>query len=130
MKTNVKFLIVIIVLLSISSTVISQTYNLKAHNVTVADAITSRSADVRIDIKMITHESRIIIYSNDTQVIDYDIIRTYVDDDNYRVMECSATDSDYKNIGLELLFSNTENHAIIVVEYSNIAYAYSCTLIK
>jgi len=72
---------------------------------------------------------RCIIYSNETQIIDFLVDRKYFKDGYYEV-EGKATDSEYKNISFNISVSTTgKNIVIITIGYSDLAYSYSCSLV-
>lgn len=111
-------------------TVMSQVHHLKAENLIISDGYRTETTDVDINVKLDISTNRLVIYSEETQIIDYEEVRSYEDSDGYGVVECTATDSDYKNIGLEILIHLKMNHIIILIEYKNLAYSYSCRFIR
>lgn len=117
---------IITLLLALSLPIVSQSYVLKASYLTISDGRNMTEAEVDIKMYLNGDIERLIIESAERQIIDYDIIREYVDKDNYTVYECVATDSNYKNIGVKFLFSNTNRIVIVVINYNNLSYAYVC----
>lgn len=115
-----------IMVLVISSTVMSQTYHMKASHLVISDGVNTESYDTSVDLKLDVTTSRLTIYSKEIQVIDYEELRDYVDEDNYAVIECTATDTNYKRMGLEILLSLDINKILVVLEYRDFSYVYVC----
>lgn len=113
-------------ILGISINAQAQDHHLKATMITVSDGVTTLSEKVNIDVILNLDEERCVIYSKKTQIIDFSPFRAYKDEDNYTVIECDATDTDYKNIKFIILKHPTSNFTILQVVYSDVSYAYSC----
>lgn len=120
--------LIILLLLVISLPITSQTYLLKAHHVVLTTEDITKNGNVDVDVVLNTNENRIIIYSQYIQIIDYNILRSYIDKDNYSVTECVATDSDYKHILLTVSINKIDNIIILTITYPNIMYSYFCKL--
>lgn len=116
-------------ILGISINVQSQNLHLKAKTLIVSDGITTFSEEVDINVILNLDEERCVIYSKKTQIIDFSPFRVYKDEDNYTVIECNATDTDYKNITFTILKHPTTSFTILQVAYSDISYAYSCYIL-
>lgn len=84
--------------------------------------------EVSIDMILDLDKSRLVIYSKDTQVIDYEVLRVYTNKDNYTVMECSATDTNWKRILLEISVSEENESVLVFIFYKNYSYCYICTI--
>ena len=132
MKT--KILSVIILLLGVTTFFIEAQerdfFTLRAKRVVIVDAyknVYSKLVDFPITLDL--SRQRCIIYSNETQIIDFLVDRKYFKDGYYEV-EGKATDSEYKNISFDISVSTTgENIVIITIGYSDLAYSYSCSLV-
>ena len=116
-------------ILGISINVQSQNLHLKAKTLIVSDGTTTFSEEVDINVILNLDEERCVIYSKKTQIIDFSPFRVYKDEDNYTVIECNATDTDYKNITFTILKHPTTSFTILQVAYSDISYAYSCYIL-
>ena len=121
-----KLLFLLILVLGISINIQSQNHHLKANMITISDGIKTSSEEVDIDVILNLDEGRCVIYSKKTQIIDFSPFRVYKDRDNYTVVECDATDTNYKNITFIILKHPTSSFTILQVVYNDIAYAYSC----
>lgn len=121
-----KLLFLLILVLGISINIQSQNHHLKAKMIAISDGVKTSSEEVNIDVILNLDEERCVIYSKKTQIIDFSPFRVYKDEDNYTVVECDATDTDYKNIKFIILKHPTSNFTILQVVYSDINYAYSC----
>lgn len=121
-----KLLFLLILILGISINTQAQELNLKAKRIVVSDGTSTVDEEVDIDIVLNLDKERCVIYSKKTQIIDFSPSRVYKDEDNYTVIECSATDTNYKNISFTILKHPTSSFTILQVVYSDIAYAYSC----
>ena len=121
-----KLLFLLILVLGISINTQAQELNLKAKRIVVSDG--TSTVDEEVDIKVVLNldKERCVIYSKTTQIIDFEPFRVYKDEDNYTVIECNATDTNYKNISFTILKHPTTSFTIIQVIYSDIVYAYSC----
>lgn len=121
-----KLLFLLILILGISINTQAQNLHLKAERIVVSDGTSIVDEEVNINIILNLDEERCVIYSKTTQIIDFSPFRVYKDEDNYTVLECDATDTNYKNITFTILKHPTSSFTIIQVIYSDIAYAYSC----
>ncbi len=132
MKT--KILSVIILLLGVTTFFIEAQerdfFTLRAKRIVIVDAyknVDSKLVDFPITLDL--SRQRCIIYSNETQIIDFLVDRKYFKDGYYEV-EGKATDSEYKNISFNISVSTTgKNIVIITIGYSDLAYSYSCSLV-
>ena len=121
-----KFLVLLVVILTLSVNTQAGNIKLKAFSMTHTANGQIHTNRVDIDIYLNFETSRCVIFSSSTQVIDFKAIRTYLDADNFTVMECSATDTNYKNIKFEILSHATENKVMILISYNDLTYIYSC----
>lgn len=121
-----KFLVLLVVILTLSANMQAENIKLKAFSMTYTANGQIHTERVNIDIYVNFEISRCVIFSNSTQVIDFKVIRTYLDADNFTVMECNATDTNYNNIKFEILSHTTENKVMILISYNNLTYIYSC----
>lgn len=121
-----KLLFLLILILGISINAQAQDLHLKARMITVSDGITTFSEEVNINVILNLDKEKCVIYSKKTQIIDFSPFRVYKDEDNYTVIECNATDTNYKNITFIILKHPTSSFTILQVVYSDINYAYSC----
>ncbi len=124
-----KLLFLLMLILGISINVQSQNLHLKAKMLIVSDGTTTFSEEVDINVILNLDEERCVIYSKKTQIIDFSPFRVYKDEDNYTVIECNATDTNYKNITFTILKHPTTSFTILQVAYSDISYAYSCYIL-
>ena len=124
-----KLLFLLILVLGISINTQAQELNLKAKRIVVSDG--TSTVDEEVDIKVVLNldKERCVIYSKTTQIIDFEPFRVYKDEDNYTVIECNATDTNYKNITFTILKHPTTSFTIIQVVHSDISYAYSCYIL-
>ena len=121
-----KFLVLLVVILTLSAHTQAGNFKLKAFSMTHIANGQIHTNRVDIDIYVDFEISRCVIFSNSTQVIDFKAIRTYLDADNFTVMECSATDTNYNNIEFEILSHATENKVMVLISYNDLTYIYSC----
>jgi hypothetical protein len=125
-----KLLVLLILALTLSVSVSAQNFILKATSVTYSTGTKINTERVDIDAVINFDEARCVIYSKETQIIDFEIIRTYTDEDQYTVMEYDATDTKYKNIGFTILIHPTDNLVLLSISYNNITYIYTCYIKK
>ena len=121
-----KLLFLLVLILGISINAQAQDLHLKAKMIVVSDGTTTFSEEVDINVILNLDEERCVIYSKETQIIDFSPFRVYKDKDNYTVIECSATDTNYKNTTFTILKHPTTSFTILQVVYKDISYAYSC----
>ena len=123
--------LMILLFITLSFNTMAQKYALNAQHYIMADE-TGVIANKAVDINMVVDldKSRLVIYSKEIQVIDYEPIRNYVDEDNYSVIETTATDTNWKDI-LLTFYVNTENGIVIVrIIYPSYAYSYICRILQ
>lgn len=122
--------IILLLMLTLTMSLSSQEYYLQATKMSISDGVSVESFDS--DVKMILNidTKRCIIYSKKMQIIDYEVDREFVDEDDYSVTECVATDSDYKNIKFTLLIHPTLNIILVQVIYRDLGYIYKCHLVS
>ena len=116
------FLVLLLLALTLSVSVSAQSFILKATSVTYSTGTKINTERVDIDAVINFDEARCVIYSKETQIIDFEIIRTYTDEDKYTVIECDATDTKYKNIGFTILIHPTDNLVLLSISYNNIIF--------
>lgn len=119
--------LLILLFITLSFNTIAQKYALNAQHFIMADETGVIDNDaVDVDMVLDTDQNRLVIYSRETQVIDYNIIRNYVDKDNYSVTETTATDTKWKDI-LLTFYVNSELETILVeIKYPSFKYIYVC----
>lgn len=124
--------IFILLLLILSIPVMAQKYTLSAtHFVAFENGVKTIDKPVNIDATLDMSDSRLVIYSKDIQIIDYDVLRVYVDEDNYTNIDCIATDTKYQRISLCILHDNTAyNSVLIIIKYRDFSYSYICRIIQ
>lgn len=124
--------IFILLLLILSIPVMAQKYTLTAtHFVAFENGVKTIDKPVNIDATLDISDSRLVIYSKDIQIIDYDVLRIYVDEDNYTNIDCIATDTKYQTISLCILYDNTAyNSVLIIIKYRDFSYSYICRIIQ
>ena len=119
--------LLIILFITLSFNTMAQKYALNAHHFVMADETGVIDEDaVDVDMVLDTDQSRIVIYSKETQVIDYNIIRNYVDKDNYSVIETTATDTKWKDILLTFYINSEEKTILVEIKYPSFMYIYVC----
>jgi uncharacterized membrane protein len=119
--------LLIILFITLSFNTMAQKYALNAHHFVMADETGVIDEDaVDVDMVLDTDLSRIVIYSKETQVIDYNIIRNYVDKDNYSVIETTATDTKWKDILLTFYINSEEKTILVEIKYPSFMYIYVC----
>ena len=122
-KKILLFLILLICTVSASA----QVYKLNAsYFVAAKDGRIDDEDKVDIDVTFDLDRDMLIIYSNETQVIDFELLRTYTDSDGYFVIEASATDTKWKPIHLRMLMRDKKDSVLIYITYPSFSYAYVC----
>ena len=120
----------ILLFITLSFNTMAQKYALNAHHFVMADETGVIANDeVNIDMVLDTDNSRLVIYSKETQVIDYEVIRNYVDEDNYSVTETTATDTKWKDIRLDFLISSELGSILVQITYPSYSYVYICRIL-
>ena len=127
-KKEMKKLLLVITLAIITLPIMSQSHFLKASELIITDGINDSRKYVDTSIILNTSNKRIIIYSNETQIIDY-VVNNIYEKDNYIIFEANATDTKYKKINIIISISNNSNNIIITIGYPDFAYAYICKVI-
>ena len=123
--------LLILLFITLSFNTMAQKYTLNAHHFIMADETGIVDKDeVDVDMVIDTGNRRLVIYSNETQIIDYKPIRNYVDEDNYSVTETTATDTKWKDILLDFYISIEEESILLLITYPSFSYVYVCKLIK
>ena len=122
--------LLILLFITLSFNTMAQKYALNAQHYIMADE-TGVIANKAVDIDMVldVEKSRLVIYSKETQVIDYELIRNYIDEDNYSVTEYIATDSNWKDIRLDIFINSETGFVIVRIIYPSYAYSYICKII-
>ena len=122
--------LLILLFITLSFNTMAQKYALNAQHYIMADE-TGVIANKAVDINMVVDldKSRLVIYSKEIQVIDYEPIRNYVDEDNYSVTETTATDSNWKDIRLDIFINSETGFVIVRIIYPSYAYSYICKII-
>ena len=122
--------LMILLFITLSFNTMAQKYALNAHHFVMADETGVIANDeVNIDMVLDTDNSRLVIYSKETQVIDYEVIRNYVDEDNYSVTETTATDTKWKDIRLDFLISSELGSILVQITYPSYSYVYICRIL-
>lgn len=122
--------IILLLMLTLTMSLSSQEYYLQATKMSISDGVSVESFDS--DVKMILNidTKRCIIYSKKMQIIDYEVDREFIDEDDYSVTECVATDSYYKNIKFTLLIHPALNIILVQIIYRDLGYIYKCHLVS
>lgn len=121
--------LLILLFITLSFNTMAQKYALNAHYFVMSDenGIIDNDA-VDVDMILDIDKNRLVIYSKETQVIDYNIIRNYIDKDNYSVTETTATDTKWKNILLDFYVNREEGTILINITYPSFTYIYVCEI--
>ena len=122
--------LLILLFITLSFNTMAQKYALNSHRFVMIDEtgiIANDASD--IDMVLDLDKSRLVIYSKETQVIDYEPIRRYVDEDNYAVTESIATDTNWKDIRLNFLINTKNGNFIVRIVYPSYEYAYICKIL-
>ena len=106
----------------------SQSHFLNAFELITTDGVNDSRKHVDVGIILNASDKRIIIYSNEIQIIDY-VVNNMYEKDNYITFEASATDTKYKKINIIISISNNINRVIITIGYPDFVYAYICKVI-
>ena len=119
--------LLILLFITLSFNTMAQKYALNAHNFVMADETGVIDEDVvDVDMALDTNQSRLVIYSKEIQIIDYNIIRDYVDKDNYTVIETTATDTKWKDILLTFYMNSKLKTILVEITYPSFKYIYVC----
>ena len=118
--------LLLILMLTLGMSLSAQEHYLQATSIaiTAGEEIESFSSDVKMVLNLQT--KKCIIYSSKTQIIDYVVERVFTDEDGYSVLECLATDTDYKDISFAILVHPTKNIILIRILYRDLGYMYRC----
>ena len=122
--------LITLLLLCLSIPIIAQEYNLNANYIIVTDnegSIIDKD-EVDIDMTLNLDKNRLIIYSKKIQIIDYEVLREYVDEDGYATLECTATDTNWKNIMLQILVNSERKSILVMIFYNDYSYCYVCSM--
>lgn len=128
MKKVLLLILVVVATINVNSQ--NNFVDFRANYFMVTDGVNVSEDNSNVKIRVYTNTNRIVIYSNKQQIIDYSADRQYRDEDNYSVVEASATDTNYKNILLKLLLSPNGEQLIVIISYQNIFYMYSSVIIR
>ena len=122
--------LLILLFITLSFNTMAQKYALNAHYLIMGDE-TGETIKDEVDVDMVLDpvKNRLVIYSEETQIIDYEPIRRYVDEDNYSVTESIATDAKGKDIRLEFLINTKTGGFLILITYPSYSYIYLCKII-
>ena len=125
-----KLILLALLVISVSLSAQNSIFLFDANTLIATDGINTieRSVDVRVSLNF--KKEQCIIYTKETQIIDFKANRTYIDEDNYKVIECTATDSNYKNIRFNILYNSKLEATLFQIVYSDLVYVYICTLVK
>lgn len=122
--------LLIALLLMLSFSTMAQKYALNAQHFIMADETGIIDNDkVDVDMVLDIDKSRLVIYSKEPQIIDYKIIRNYIDKDNYSVTETAATDTKWKDIFLTFYINSEDETILIHIIYPSYMYIYVCKVI-
>ena len=129
-KIKIVLVALLLLVLSFPTMAQKQKYALNAYYaVVVGEYGILKSGETDIDVTIDFSKSRVIIYSIDTQIIDFEPLRSYIDEDGSSVMESTATDSDYNIIRLEIRVARGENRVDLYVTDDDICCGYLCKVI-
>ena len=119
--------LLVLLFITLSFNTMAQKYALNAHHFVMADETGVTDSDaVDVDMVLDTDQNRLVIYSRETQVIDYNITRNYVDKDNYAVTETTATDTKLKDILLSFYMNSKLKTFLVEITYPSFKYIYVC----
>lgn len=128
---KLKIVLVSLLLLVLTMPTMAQKYVFNAYHflastgTTVLKDAPINNIPVTIDFNI----NRAVIYSERIQVIDFELLRTHVDEYGHNTIECTATDSDYKVIRFDIEVREDKNLTILYLYYTDFAYAYFCRLL-
>ena len=121
--------LLILLFITLSFNTMAQKYALNAHHFVMADETGIIDNDeVDVDMVLDTANSRLVIYSKETQIIDYEFIRSHVDEDDYTVLETAATDTRWKNIRLTFYVNSELGSILVEITYPSYIYIYVCEI--
>ena len=122
--------LMILLFITLSFNTMAQKYALNAHYLIMGDE-TGKTIKDEVDVDMVLdiNKNRLVIYSAETQIIDYEPIRRYVDEDNYSVTENIATDSNWKDIRLDFHINTKTGSFLVTITYPSYAYVYVCKIL-
>lgn len=119
--------LLILLFITLSFNTMAQKYALNAQHFFMVDETGVTDSDaVDVDMVLDTDQNRLVIYSRETQVIDYKITRNYVDKDNYAVTETTATDTKWKDILLTFYMNSKLKTILVEITYPSFKYIYVC----
>jgi len=130
-KINMKRLSIIILCIFCTSILNAKSFKYKAVSCSCCETGQSFSNwdKCNIDVYVNWDKRRIVIMSQEIQVINYTILKNIESDKNHYVREVHAIDS--KDRSLLLSFSiHNDKDAFILIEYSNGKYMYKIRYIK
>jgi len=122
--------LLILLFITLSFNTMAQKYALNANHLVIADETGIIDSD-EVDVNMVldTDKSRLVIYSKKTQIIDYEFIRSYVDEDDYTVLETTATDTKWKKIRLDFYLDYEDDTILVQITYPSFTYVYVCDIL-
>ena len=122
--------LMILLFITLSFNTMAQKYALNANYFIMSDKTGVIDRDeVDVDMVIDTEKSRLVIYSEEIQVIDYEPIRNYVDKDNYSVTETIATDTKWKDISLNFYINIETGSVLVLITYPSYSYVYVCEIL-
>ena len=119
-------MLLLAVVLSVSAQSITSgdTYELRALKSTLILKNASYESDDPFRATINFRTQQCVMETENTQIIDYVLMRYYTDSDGYLVMETAATDTNYRNIDFKMAIHPNNKYMIITVEYADRAYLY------
>jgi len=123
-----KFILLALLVISVSLSAQNPVFTFYANKIVATDGINSTEENINLKISLNFDKERCVIYSRVTQIIDFTADRSYIDENGYKVIECSATDSNYKKIRFNIYYNAKAGITFFQLIYSDLVYLYICTL--
>lgn len=125
-KAFVTLILLLVVDLSLCAQ--SEVTFLKAYKILVQLSNKSEPiiSNTNTDIVINFSTKRCVVYSPETQIIDFKEERRFTDEIGYAVRQWTATDSDYRKITFRVMTHPIHNTTFVGVGYKNLVYLYFC----
>lgn len=120
--------ILLMLLLTIGLSLNAQTIYLQTKTTyfaTSPDDMTEVPSFLKITLNF--REERCVIYSKETQIIDFTYLRSYTEN-GFKISECYATDTNYKEIIFTICMHELNNQVVLMVSYNNMTFIYDCVV--
>ena len=126
-----KKLLILLVGLAIAIPTFSQDYRLyETSKFSVDDGTGNTFINTKLYIKMYLDDNRLVILSEELQIIDYIINSHHKDDDGYDVFKCTVTNADRNPVTLIIAVKDIADIGIFLIQYRNISYGYVAHFVK